>query len=112
VSAPAPPLDLRRRDPHVVEISVGVAIHRFYATRFEPIFFDRSRTGRLNAPDGTYGVLHAAAAPAGAFVETFLREPGRTLLASDFIASKAYVRFDASGKDLALGSASPKITSD
>ncbi|MBP0617686.1 RES family NAD+ phosphorylase [Jiella sp. KSK16Y-1] len=48
--------------------------------------------GRLNAPDGSYGVLYAAAAREGAFAETFLRSPGRTLLAGDFIARKAYVR--------------------
>ena len=57
-----------------------------------PIFFDRSAGGRLNAPDGGYGVLYGAATMAGAFAETFLRAPGRTMLAPDFVASKAYIR--------------------
>jgi hypothetical protein len=83
---------LSRRTPHFVDIPAGAVIHRFYTARFEPVFFDTSRAGRLNAPDGSYGVLYAAAGPDGAFAETFLRQPGRTLLASDFIASKAYVR--------------------
>lgn len=75
-----------------MDIAAGSIVDRFYTARFEPVFFDRSRSGRLNAPDGSCGVLYAAATPAGAFAETFLRQPGRTLLASDFLASKAYVR--------------------
>lgn len=46
--------------------------------------------GRLNAPDGSYGVLYTAHSRRGAFAETFLREPGRTLLARDLIDSRAY----------------------
>jgi hypothetical protein len=92
VTAPIPPPDLPRRKPHLVDLADGSIVHRFYTARFEPIFFDKSRSGRLNAPDGTYGVLYAAATLAGAFAETFLRHPGRTLLARDFLASKAYVR--------------------
>jgi hypothetical protein len=92
VTAPQPPRDVHKRDPLLVGVAAGEIIHRFYAAKCDPIFFDRSRTGRLNAPDGTYGVLYTAKAPAGAFAETFLREPGRTLLAADFLGSKAYVQ--------------------
>jgi hypothetical protein len=56
------------------------------------LFLDRGVGGRLNAPDGKYGVLYVARSPAGAFAETFLREPDRTLLAADFLANKAYAR--------------------
>jgi RES domain len=37
-------------------------------------------------------VLYVAMSPAGAFVGTFLREPGRTLLPTDLLVRKAYVQ--------------------
>jgi hypothetical protein len=92
VSAPRPPGDLARRNPLIVELPAGTLLHRFYSATHDPIFYDRSRTGRFNAPDGSYGVLYAAMSLAGAFVETFLREPGRTLLPTDLLARKAYVQ--------------------
>jgi hypothetical protein len=92
VSAPNPPDDLARRDPLLVQLSAGTLLHRFYTAALAPIFYDRGQTGRFNAPDGSYGVLYAAMSPAGAFVETFLREPGRTLLPTDLLALKSYVQ--------------------
>jgi hypothetical protein len=74
-------------------LAVAEYVHRFHDAGRAPLFFDRSVGGRLNAPDGKYGVLYVARSLAGAFAETFLREPGRTLLAADFLASKAYARF-------------------
>jgi hypothetical protein len=91
VSAPRPPGDLAQRDPLIVELAAGTLLHRFYTAAYEPIFYDRERSGRFNAPDGSYGVLYAAMSPVGAFVETFLREPGRTLLPADLLARKAYI---------------------
>ena len=46
----------------------------------------------MNAPDGSYGVLYAAADLSGAFAETFLRTPGRTLLPLDLVKRKSRVR--------------------
>lgn len=89
---PQPPADLNTRTPHLVQLIDDEVLHRFYTAGLSPIFFDRSRDGRLNAPDGGYGVLYAAKTEAGAFAETFLREPGRTLIPTDFLARKAYVR--------------------
>jgi hypothetical protein len=89
---PLPPADLPFRTPHLVLLAKDEVLHRFYTAQFAPIFFDRSLDGRLNAPDGGYGVLYAAKAEAGAFAETFMREPGRTLIPTDFLALKAYVR--------------------
>ena len=71
---------------------MGTFLHQFYTAAHNSIFFDRHRTGRFNAPDGSYGVLYAALSLAGAFVETFIREPGRTVLPADLLARKAYVR--------------------
>ncbi|MGO8800973.1 MAG: RES family NAD+ phosphorylase [Roseiarcus sp.] len=92
MTAPGPPADLARRNPLFAHLAVGEFVHRFHTAKYEPPFFDRGLGGRLNAPNGKYGVLYTAKSLAGAFAETFLREPGRTLLAPDFLASKAYAR--------------------
>lgn len=91
MSAPEPPGDLASRDLSIVDLPVGTTLHRFYTSAHDPIHFDRSRDGRLNAPDFSYGVLYAAASIEGAFAETFLRRPGRTLLPRDLLARKAHV---------------------
>ncbi|MFC4173681.1 RES family NAD+ phosphorylase [Microvirga sp. GCM10011540] len=68
-------------------------MHRFFTAAYDLPYFDRSRDGRLNAPDGSYGVLYTAKEVRGALAETFLREPGRSLIPSDLLARKAYVKF-------------------
>ncbi len=95
MTAPQPPADLARRVPVLVGLPAGALLHRFHSTAHAPVFFDRSLAGRFNAPDGSSGVLYAVASMAGAFAETFLREPGRTLLPADLLARKAYVRLRA-----------------
>jgi hypothetical protein len=92
--APSPPAELAARRPDEGRLVPGEILHRFYTAAFDPVFYDRSLDGRLNAPEGRYGVLYAAAAPEGAFAETFLRVPGRTLLPSDLLRRKAYVRLE------------------
>ena len=67
------------RSPEILVLDEGALIERLFSIGFDPIYFDRSKRGRLNAPDSSYGVLYAAAETRGAFAETFLREPGRTL---------------------------------
>jgi hypothetical protein len=92
VTAPLPPDDLAKRSPNVQTLRSGVIVHRFYTAAYDPLYFDRGRGGRLNAPDGAYGVLYVARTRKGAFAETFLREPGRTIIPSDLLARKAYVQ--------------------
>jgi hypothetical protein len=92
VTGPRPPRNIEKRDPLFLTLAKGDVVHRFHTAKYDPIFFDRSRDGRLNAPDGAYGVLYASERPAGAFAEAFLRQPGRTLLAADLLARKAYVQ--------------------
>ena len=92
MSAPRPPSDLSRRTPDLVTIEAGAVLHRFYPAALEPIYFDRSLDGRLNAPDGGFGVLYAAATINGAFAETFLRQPGRQIIPDDLIQAKSLVR--------------------
>ncbi len=93
MSGPLPPADLKRRQPELVELPAGEILHRFYTVGRDPIFFDTSTMGRFNAPDAFYGVFYAAKEVAGAFAETFLRAPGRTLIDADLLQRKAYIRF-------------------
>lgn len=90
--APLPPADLARRAPVEIQVAPGETLHRFYTAAFEPIFYDTSLRGRLNAPDGRYGVLYVAREAEGAFAETFLRNPGRTQIPTDLLKAKAYVQ--------------------
>lgn len=94
MTAPSPPADLAGRTPRLVELAPGRILHRFYTATHEPIYFDRTLDGRLNAPDGSYGVLYAAEEPRGAFVETFLRSPGARQIDPKLQARKAYVRIE------------------
>ncbi len=72
----------------------GTLLYRFFNAADAPIYFDRSLTGRLNSPDGAYGVLYAALDLREAFAETFLREPGLRQIDSKMLARKAYVRLE------------------
>lgn len=92
MTRPLPPPNLAARTPRLVRIKAGATLHRFFTQPFEPIHFDRSTDGRLNAPDASYGVLYAAQTVNGAFAETFLRQPGRQQIPSDLLARKAEVR--------------------
>jgi hypothetical protein len=87
---PVPPKDIAERNPPVITIG-DATFYRFYPRGRDPIFFDRSTDGRFNSPDGSFGVLYAAKSLVGAFAETFLRSPGRTLLPGDLIAKKGRV---------------------
>ena len=57
---PAPPADLARREPLEIVLRPGELLHRFFSAGHDPIYFDRGQDGRLNAPDGRYGVPYAA----------------------------------------------------
>jgi hypothetical protein len=90
VTQPYPPADLDSRTPKLLTLPAGSIAHRFFNQGYDPIFFDPGQGGRLNAPDGTYGVLYAAATANGAFAETFLRHPGRRQIPDDLLKRKAY----------------------
>ena len=94
MSPPLPPADLVKRDFRLRILPKGTVLHRFFNAADAPIYFDRSLRGRLNSPDGAYGVLYAALGLRGAFVETFLREPGLRQIDPKLLARKAYVRLE------------------
>jgi RES domain len=89
---PVPPRDIAQRNPPAITIG-DVTFYRFYRRGLEPIFFDRSTKCRFNSSDGSFGVLYAAENLAGAFAETFLRNPGRRILPDDLIAQRGRVDF-------------------
>lgn len=80
MTVPLPPADLHSRSPKILTLPAGSVNHRFFTAIHDPIFFDRSTSGRFNASDGSYGVLYVAQLVNGAFAETFLRAPGNTLI--------------------------------
>ena len=94
---PSPPPNLAKRKPLLRTLPVGASVHRIYNNAHNPMHFDR-RTGdagnRFNAPDGSYGVMYTSQEREGAFGETFLREPGQTLVSMKLMRSKGYVRFE------------------
>lgn len=59
------------------------------------MYFDRSRSGRLNAPDGTYDVMYTTMTVRGAFADTFLRHPGVNLIDDDRLRNRACARLEA-----------------
>lgn len=65
---PAPPANLDREKLPLTKRSI--AWHRIFNTSNDPIFFGRICKYRWDAPDGSFGVLYAAAKVEGAFVET------------------------------------------
>jgi len=101
LSAPLPPPDLNSRIPEIISLDSGVIVERFFNKSYEPVYFDRSLEGRLNAPDGSFGVLYTAAQLRGAFAETFLRDPSRTTIPLDLLNRKARVRLRTT-RDLKL----------
>lgn len=88
MTTPLPPEDFARRDIVVYELAPGATIERFYPAQYEPIYFGLG-AGRFNAPDDSFKTLYAAENLRGAFAETFLRAPGRTLLPIDLLAARA-----------------------
>lgn len=93
MTAPLPPANIAARKPNTLTLRAGQPLHRFHTygpAKFGPVYYDQSQSGRLNAPDGRYGVLYVAQNRAGAFAESFLRSPGAQLLDSALLAIKAY----------------------
>lgn len=117
---PWPPGDFATRSPRITVLQAGTTLHRFFTRGRDSIYFDLGLGGRLNAPDGSYGVLYAAEQQRGAFAESFLRSPGRRQLPADLIARKAYARLsllrdvsllDLHGPGLAVVGATAEVTS-
>ncbi len=55
---------------------------------FGAVYFGGSGGYRFDSPDGSYGVLYAAAEPEACFIETLLREPGKDYVAESELATR------------------------
>lgn len=78
MTAPQPPGDLARRDPLFVELPAGTLLHRFYTAAHAPIFFDRGRNGRFNAPDGSTRLFNVPVI--GSSKSRFFKTSARSLI--------------------------------
>jgi hypothetical protein len=90
---PLPPPDLALRPLPLTTCDAGFTMVRIHRTQHGPIHFSpgtgRSPAGRYDSTTGRFGVLYAAQEFAGAFVETVLREPNRTLIGLPDITARA-----------------------
>ena len=68
---PEPHADLAARRPLLYELEEGTVIYRIHGAGRAAIFFGRTGDNRFDAPDGTYGVLHAGEDEYCCFIETF-----------------------------------------
>lgn len=91
------------RGARLTVLDAGASLVRIYRTQHDPLWFgpgpDEPPTYRFDAPDGSYGVCYLAHEPAGAFVETFLRDPelagpGIRILAASELRAHTSVRVD------------------
>lgn len=71
---PGPPANLAKRRLHLTHLDSP--LFRIFPIQREPLHFGRGGLGRWDDPTRRYGVLYAAATPAGAFAERLLVRPG------------------------------------
>ena len=90
---PAPPPDLAARPLVLRRLSAGSTLFRIHALSRGAIHYSPGRgkppLGRFDAASGRFGVLYAATDFDGAFAETLLRQPGRSLVSLSEIRARA-----------------------
>ena len=96
---PDPPTDLPRRTLPIETFTLTWV--RSHDRAYGPFHFGRSGKNRFDAPGGEYGILYIAADAHGAFVKTFGREPGRTLIDWDELNARNFSEI-ASSRPLRL----------
>jgi hypothetical protein len=102
---PLPPADLDARELPIHLTPSATILHRVHASGFGALFFGpapgKPPRGRWDAPDGEFGVCYLAEEAHVGFAETFLREPGVTLIEEADMASRSLARIEAR-RDLRL----------
>ena len=84
-----PPPDLDNRTLPTHPIDAGSVLYRCHRARFGPLHFGTGNAvNRFDDPAHTFGVCYLATSYEAAFVETFLREPGKTLLSLDEVDAR------------------------
>ena len=69
--------------------------YRVYLADRDPIHFGRAGLNRFDDPSGRYGVLYAAEAFEGAFIETFGRNPGVNVVRESQLARRSLALIEA-----------------
>lgn len=69
--------------------------YRVYRSEGDPLYFGRAGLSRFDDPCGRYGVLYAAEAFEGAFIETFGRNPGVNVVRESQLARRSMVLVEA-----------------
>lgn len=93
--------DLTHRHIPSVEIGKRNFLFRSHRLSQDARYFGKARRYRFDDPVGAYGVLYAAHAPDGAFVETFLRFPIPTLMDRSDLDARGCARIEVT-RDLRL----------
>lgn len=91
--APFPPADLASRSLPLLQWESRTTVVRVHRRIHGPIHFspgpDKPPLGRFDSASGRFGVLYAAQAFEGAFVETLVRNPARALISLAEIEARA-----------------------
>ena len=90
---PEPGANLPRRKPLVR--SVAGPWFRIHTAGRPPLHFGRDRRHRFDAPAAEFGVLYVGADESAAFVETFARSPGPSLVTWAALRARRLSRIEA-----------------
>lgn len=83
-----PPASFSPRSLQTTILNAGTKVFRIHDRNHNPIFYGRMASYRFDSPGKDYGVLYAAEAIEGAFVETFLRDPNKDFVDSIDLESR------------------------
>lgn len=90
---PLPPADLARRRLPLHLCRAGTHLSRIHSATRDPLFFGPADgsppRSRWDAPASEFAVCYLAEQPHTAFAETFLREPGATLIEERDLAPRS-----------------------
>ncbi len=64
-------------------------LFRSHQIKRNPIYYGKSRLHRFDAPDGSYGVLYAGRDAYCAFIETFARSAGASIVTTAELEARA-----------------------
>jgi RES domain len=95
---PLPPGNLASRGLPLHVCAAGTRLARIYSTARSPLFFGPAAgmppRSRWDAPAGEFRVCYLAEEPHAAFAETFLRDPGATLVETADVARRALLEVE------------------
>jgi RES domain. len=93
LSCPGP--DFASKSLPIHTVPAGSKLPRFHDVNYGPLYFNRTTDFRWNSPNGSFGVCYVGLSDEASFAETFLRDPGRSYIDLDLVASRAMSRLSA-----------------